>query len=122
MQIHKLGPSECPITTHRDDFDWCIYWYNYVEDEYYGEGTSITYCSKENQLYVRDLGHCSCFGPMDNDFIEANVGIEFAEKITPEEYLSKPPNQKEVFTESCEILLYNKVKELLESNNAGTKS
>jgi len=123
MIIYKLK-DECEIETHRTDFDWCVYYYEDHMDEYYGSGTSVAYSSKENLLYVKNLGHCSCFGPMDTGYYteEVGVGVEGGEAITPEDFLKEAPDPKSMLTENEDVLIYKKVKELLEAKYVGSES
>lgn len=66
-------------------------WYWYGEGDY--EGTGYILMLKDNKYYVHDMGHCSCYGPLEDinfsrgydsfDEIEANCSKEEYEQIKP---------------------------------------
>lgn len=44
------------------DFDWLIY--SYAQGSYDGSGDCIW--KKDGKFYHHDLGHCSCYGPLED--------------------------------------------------------
>lgn len=38
--------------------------YHYTDDGYSGHGVCLSY--KDTKWYIKDLGHCSCYGPFDS--------------------------------------------------------
>jgi hypothetical protein len=44
-----------------EDYEWLTYAY-YV-DTYEGGGEAVAY--KDGKLYIYNLGHCSCYGPLE---------------------------------------------------------
>lgn len=75
--------------------------YHYVDGDYDGWGELIA-LNNENLLEVFDLGHCSCYGPLDNAAYET---------VTVQEYLSK--NENTTISEKQAIVAY--IKEHIES-------
>ena len=63
---YKVGPDEFSswdLETLPDDYEWMIYYYEY--ESYDGHGTCVVKINDE-QYMVLNLGHCSCFGPLDD--------------------------------------------------------
>ena len=53
------------IDALRDDgYDEIIY--HYIDDGYDGEGQLIALHTASERIYVYNLGHCSCYGPVDD--------------------------------------------------------
>jgi hypothetical protein len=59
MKIYKVGPDELDGF---EDCVWVVYWYE--GGSYDGSGEAI-YLKEDGQLYSENLGHCSCYGPLD---------------------------------------------------------
>ena len=47
---------------HECEYEWFVSWYE--SDPYDGRGEAVGY--KDGVLYFYDLGHCSCYGPLDS--------------------------------------------------------
>ena len=78
MEKYKVGQSEL----HQYDFDelplgyeWIVY--DYEREPYEGGGYLVAKLGIE--LFVYNLGHCSCYGPLDKPF---------AQKLTVSDWLS----------------------------------
>ena len=64
MEIYNVG-SDVPYDLPNDDegFVWLVYYY---ESGYYdGSGEAVA-LAKDGKLHCFNLGHCSCYGPMDS--------------------------------------------------------
>jgi|LakMenE18May11ns_1017448.scaffolds.fasta_scaffold9716074_1 hypothetical protein len=85
MDIYQIGPLPLDDFSdyEYDQFEWVVYWYNVDGCEGYGE--AIALCNEDGFLYIKGLGHCSCYGPMDD-------GFESCDKITIEDFLNDQPN------------------------------
>lgn len=59
MEIYQLKDEAYDVPT--DGFDWLVY--EYESDYYEGSGKAVAY--KDGEIYVKELGHCSCYGPFD---------------------------------------------------------
>lgn len=107
MNIYNVGPDEldeCSLSYLPQDTVWVVY--HYTIGDYCGDGQAVV-LTKNKELYIATLGHCSCYGPIESpkDFY----------KTTSEKYLSSFSD----VTENYNCHVYDKVKELLlkESNN-----
>lgn len=60
----------------------CVYWY--ITGSYEGSGHALLY--REGAWHHKDLGHCSCYGPLDDlDFNHPILSLsEWIELSTPE--------------------------------------
>lgn len=62
MNVYNVGPDE--LSFNEDDFEFIVCWY---ESGYYcGSGEAVGFCKTDKMIYVKNLGHCSCYGPMDD--------------------------------------------------------
>jgi hypothetical protein len=78
MKIYQVGP-DVPYDLWEDDrFEWIVHWYE--EGCYDGSGEAVGLCKDDGLLYIKNLGHCSCYGPMDG-------GMESGDKMTVEKFL-----------------------------------
>ncbi|MCE5269526.1 MAG: hypothetical protein LLG00_16745 [Planctomycetaceae bacterium] len=59
MQEYQLGSDDPDIS---GDYDWVVH--NYDAGDWSGSGTAAAY--KDGQLFMWNLGHCSCYGPTDD--------------------------------------------------------
>lgn len=67
MIKHVLGPDELSDEYDlsylpKDKVDYVIYWYEHPD--YEGSGVLVARL-KDNTFMFQYLGHCSCYGPMD---------------------------------------------------------
>ncbi len=81
MQVFKVGQDELSefdfenvLRNHQ--CQWIVYWYCREDHEGWGELIAL---GMDGSLYCKSLGHCSCFGPLDE--------WEEAEKVPIEEFL-----------------------------------
>lgn len=79
MKIYQVGP-DLPYDLDENDerFEWVVFWYE--NEGYDGSGEAIGLCKQDGLLYIKNLEHCSCYGPMD-------AGLESGDKITIEEFM-----------------------------------
>lgn len=103
MEIYNVGVDELANyeLECRDDFKFIVYQYeNYG---YEGDGEAVGLCLTDNMLYIKNLSHCSCYGPMDG-------GIESGDKMTIEDFLSE---KEDVHAYDALKAIKDKVRELL---------
>jgi len=95
MKIYDVGPDKLEdydlnwVGGYKEDhqqgdggYEWVVYWY---ENEYYeGYGQAVA-LRKDGLVEVKDLSHCSCYGPMEHWATEAST-------ISVEELLRKKDN------------------------------
>lgn len=105
MQIYEIGGEsleyyglehECPPNTI-----WVIH--NYDVGQYDGYGKAIAYDGE--YLWECDLGHCSCYGPLDDGF--SKIG-------TIEDLFST--SDRSIFDEDFSDEVLNKIWELVNAN------
>lgn len=53
----------------KTDIEWIVY--HYTSDWYEGSGEAIV--KKDNKYYYYDLGHCSCYGPLEGSPTEHSL-------------------------------------------------
>jgi len=67
MKIYNVGPDELSdwdFEQLNQELEWIVVFYeNYG---YEGDGEAVGYF--EGKLFITQLGHCSCYGPMDDGF------------------------------------------------------
>lgn len=107
MKIYQVGPdvlSDWDIEElgGNDRFEWLVHWY--LSGSYEGEGEAVALSKDGETLYVKNLGHCSCYGPMDG-------GMESGDKMTVEKFLEVKEN---VLDYDCRKEIKDKVFELLQ--------
>ena len=85
MKIYQVGPDMPYGLPEEDDqqFDWVVFWYE--DGGYDGSGEAVALCKDDGLLYIKDLGHCSCYGPMDG-------GLESGATVTVEKFLEQRDN------------------------------
>ena len=78
MKIYQVGPDD-PYDIQEDAwFEWVVHWY---ESGYYdGSGEAVGLNKEDGLLYIKNLGHCSCYGPMDG-------GMESGDTMTVAKFL-----------------------------------
>jgi len=105
MKIYQVGP-DTPYDLPGEDnqrFEWLVYWYE--DGGYDGSGEAVAFCKDEGMLYVRNLEHCSCYGPLDG-------GMESGVKYPVEKFLEE---KDDIFTYDARKEIKEKVSELLAS-------
>lgn len=103
MKIYQVGPDEPYDLPGEDDeqFEWLVHWYeNYG---YEGSGEAIGLCKQNGLLYLKNLGHCSCYGPME-------AGLESGDEFTVEQFFEQNEN---VLSQDFRKEIKDKVQELL---------
>lgn len=66
MKIYNVGPDElCDWDLEQvgEGYDWLVYWYEV--GCYDGDGEAVA-LRKDGMVEIKCLGHCSCYGPMDD--------------------------------------------------------
>lgn len=101
MQIYQVGPDAPYDLVEDDRFEWCVYWYE--DGGYDGSGEAVALCKEDGLLYVKNLGHCSCYGPMDG-------GLDSGDKITRENFLSE---KDDIISYDARKEIKEKVRELI---------
>ncbi len=68
MKIYNVGVDELnewdfkDVNAQADQFEWVVY--EYTNYGYEGSGEAVG-LGKDGKLHCKNLGHCSCYGPMD---------------------------------------------------------
>lgn len=105
MKIYNVGPDEFSEYELKEmdaeNFEFVVYWYE--GGGYDGSGEAVGLCKDDNLLYVKGLGHCSCYGPMDG-------GMGSGDKVTIEDFLS---HKDDIHSYDARTEIKEKVKELL---------
>lgn len=103
MKIYQVGPNvpyDLPGEENQD-FEWVVFWYE--DGGYDGSGEAVGLRKQDGLLYVKNLEHCSCYGPMDG-------GLESGGLFTVEEFLNHKDNvldfdaRKEIKDKIAELL------------------
>ncbi len=67
MKIYNEGPNDLPCyemeQITEDQFEWFVFWYE--DGGYDGSGYAVA-LGQDGLLYCANLGHCSCYGPMES--------------------------------------------------------
>jgi hypothetical protein len=97
MLVFHLGPNTPGVPD--GDFIWFISWYESTDWDGWGDGVGL---HKDGELYFFNLGHCSCYGPLDS-------GIEHACSMSPHDLLTTndlhaPDLRPEVMAKVRELL------------------
>lgn len=105
FEIFQVGPdqlSEWDLKEVQDDgrFEWLVYWYE--DGGYDGSGEAVA-LGKDGLLYIKNLGHCSCYGPMDGWATDCD-------KTTAQEFFKK---KESIFELEVKDEIYKKVRELI---------
>jgi hypothetical protein len=68
MRIYNVGTDELSDwdfnEVSQDKYKWIVYWYE--NGGYDGNGEAVALGKDDDKLYCKNLGHCSCYGPMDS--------------------------------------------------------
>lgn len=84
MLVFNVGPDELneydlhDVMKIQENYVWFVYWYEGGDYDGFGEAIAL---DKEGRLQYSDLGHCSCYGPMES-FPSNTMTVEefFAQK------------------------------------------
>lgn len=77
MKIYQVGPDD-PGVGEEERFEWIVHWYEI--GDYDGSGEAVGLNKEDGLLYIKNLGHCSCYGPFDD-------GMESGDKMTVAKFL-----------------------------------
>lgn len=109
MNIIQVGPSvldeynmaEVRETAHL--YEWFVYWYE--DGGYDGSGEAVALRKEDGKLVMKDLSHCSCYGPLEGWATGATV-------VTVEEFL-RPKDS--IFDIECRKAVEDEVRLLLQA-------
>ena len=86
MEKFSVGPDEIKsyyIKINEDLYEWLVYWY---KDNYYdGEGEAVALRKSDGKLAIKNLMHCSCYGPMDCWETGATIVVSIEEWLRPKD-------------------------------------
>lgn len=86
MQTYSLGP--CTVDEYdlehidQENFLWFVYFYETAPYEGSGFGMAL---DKNGALWYKGMGHCSCYGPLENGYSGQELG--FTQSILVEDFL-----------------------------------
>lgn len=69
MLVFSVGPDDLnewdlqDVMNNQEKYVWFVYWYENYGYEGSGEAVAL---DKDGHLQYSDLGHCSCYGPMES--------------------------------------------------------
>lgn len=105
MRIYSVGVDEMSDYNfeilNQEAFEWFVY--DYTIGDWSGGGEAVA-LRKDGMLAYGGLGHCSCYGPIDDDWMNADV-------CTVDEFLGM--NSDSIHDYVASDALKAKVKELL---------
>jgi len=81
MKIYNVGPDELSKYALNDidiELDWLVVFYESYSS-YEGGGEAVGYA--DGKLHFQDLGHCSCYGPMEGGFNVEHSVEDFRESL-----------------------------------------
>lgn len=103
--MYNVGPDELSDWEFEEmdakGFKFVVYWYE--NGGYDGSGEAVGLCMEDNLIYVKNLSHCSCYGPMDG-------GMKAGDSMSVEEFLS---HKEEVLAYDARKEIKDKVRELV---------
>ena len=82
MKIYNVGPDELTdygLKYMDGAYKWLVYWYEIGGYDGSGEAVALR---EDGMLVVKNLGHCSCYGPMEDWATGSSV-------VSRDEYLRK---------------------------------
>lgn len=105
MKIYNVGKVELceyDFSEIKDQikYEWMVYWYD--QDGYDGSGEAVA-LGKDGVLYCKNLGHCSCYGPMES----WETGCS---QLTVEEFFR---DKDSIFDYDCKEAIKKEVRSLL---------
>lgn len=95
MAVHEIGPDE--FGYYPDDAKWTVT--HYESCGYDGWGLSIS-LMPDGFLYIKDLSHCSCNDPNDNEADKVSVADFLENRSSVHSYCMN----EEVEEKVCELL------------------
>lgn len=102
MQVYQVGPDVPYDLPEGDDrFEWIVHYYE--DGGYDGSGEAVGLNKEDGLLYVKNLGHCSCYGPFDG-------GMDGADKYEVAKFLE---DKDDIMSYDAGKEIKDKVKELL---------
>ncbi len=101
MDIYQVGPDMPYGLSEDQKFAWVVIYYE--NGGYDGQGEAVALCKDDGLLYIKNLGHCSCYGPMDD-------GLEAGGTMTVEKFLE---DKEDIISYDAKDVVKEKVSELL---------
>lgn len=80
MKIYNIGPdglSDYDLNELDLELEWLVVFYE--NGGYDGGGEAVGYAN--GKLHFQDLGHCSCYGPMDGGFTNEHSVEDFKQQL-----------------------------------------
>lgn len=78
MELYKVGKDDLGqydlYDVDPEKFEWLVYSYDFW-GQYEGDGEAVA-LGKDGLLYVHDMSHCSCYGPMDQFGNKGTMTVE----------------------------------------------
>ena len=103
MLIYSVGQDELSDWDFKEiqaeAYKWIVY--EYESGSYDGSGQAVAFKEENGLLYVKNLGHCSCYGPMDSWETDCEV-------MTVAEFLR---DKDSIMDTDCKDVVKNKVRE-----------
>ena len=104
MRVYNVGPDQLKdydlAYVKEDGYEWLIYWY---EEGYYdGSGEAVA-LRKDGQLVIKNLGHCSCYGPMEDWETGATI-VSVGEFLKPKDSVHDITVMEAVMSEARKLL------------------
>lgn len=81
MQVYSVGVDDLNeydwANIKQDDYQWIVYWYE--SGSYDGSGEMVA-LGNDGAIYYSNLGHCSCYGPLDGGLGKTTIEEFFKDK------------------------------------------
>lgn len=104
MQEFQVGPDD-PGVCQDERFSWVVH--HYTIGDYCGDGEAVAFCKETGLLHIHYLGHCSCYGPLED-------GLNGGQTMTVEDFLAN--QQETIFDYEPNGLVMSMVRSLLLNN------
>lgn len=108
MKIYKVGPEELDkfdlenLKLEENQFKWMVYWYEI--DMMEGSGEAVALHVETGLLHVEDLGHCSCYGPLDDGILLSGDTYTVEKFLSDKDDITEFDARKEVKDKVRELL------------------
>jgi hypothetical protein len=103
MKIYNVGPDELSEWDFsdrlKDGYVWFVYFYE--EGSYEGSGEAVA-LREDGTLDLHNLGHCSCYGPMEE--WPSTVAMSVEEFVRPKDSIWDYEAKDAVFQKVQELL------------------
>ena len=103
MKIYNVGPDELSEWDFDDrlkeGYVWFVYWYENGGYDGHGEAVALR---EDGTLDLHDLGHCSCYGPLEE--WPSTVAMSPEEYVRPKDSVWDYESKDAVFQKVSELL------------------